>query len=1274
MTYSVTDLVAASTCEYQAVRSYELKRGWRMPACGFTSARECELPSCPAHTPDQMMERLARLGDAHERAMLNALIEQYGLWDGKPADAESRQVDAVFRADLVPEPERAAATAAAFAAGVRVLFQVDIQDGELAGRADFVIRQPDGTYAVYDTKLARTARASAVLQITAYAQALAKQGVPVSRYGYLVLGTGETTRHCVADTAPVFRRLRSRYEHLVASRAGQGLAEWGVPDAAGRVLGTCGRCAECEEQVSAHDDVLLVMGCTTAHRAKLNEAGIFSVTDLAHLVGPDQLTSLAPGGRIELGKSSGSDDASGIELKNIDINRTTLAKLVAQAQLVLEGREQVDEHPEGLYRVFATAPFGLLRAESVGDIFFDFEGDPLYAEAGSADWGLEYLFGWCTRDIGADGRPEFHALWAHNRAEEKRAFEQFIDYLRDRMEAYPDMHVYHYAPYETTALKRLAVRHGTREEELDVLLRRGLFIDLYAVVRGTMRTSGHSLSIKKLEPFYADALGQARGGVTNAADSITEYAAAIAARESGDEPQFTQMIGLIEDYNRYDCESTYHLLNWVGGIAEDHGVMWRNPGVGAGEAGAAAQNGAAGTLDEGDGSGPFAEVEALSPEVLERLRVAEGLSAHLERMTQRWQHALAEAEAHGYGDVPEPEERMITRMAWAALEYNRRENKQYWWAHFARLQDPIEEWSGSEIFRPTRADVIEDWFKPARARTLSRTVRLVGELEPGSKLTSETDVCAIYNEPYPVGMDGSANGIRGYHYSARIVDIEPLSGGFGGGANSGSGGEYAAITIVEKTKTGGEPWDELPIGLGPARPISTKAIDDRLFDFAAEVLSVLDAAAASKAAPDVPPIFPDTARIRLLRRLGTVTDFSDDRAGSIIAALRSDDPAVVAVQGPPGAGKTFVASHVITTLAKAGWHIGVVAQSHAVVENVLHAVLKRGMLPEAIAKKPSAKYAKDSDWPFTLIDPKSAQDFYANSATGTVVGGTAWQFSSPEFAPPGGFDLIVIDEAGQYSMANSLAVTHAAKRVLLLGDPQQLPQVSQGDHPEPVDESALAWLVGQDPTISQDRGYFLDQTWRMHPDLTRVVSELSYEGKLHSVPHTAGRYVEGLRPGLHTVTVPHTGNTVQSTQEADAVISLMNTLIGRDWRAKDNEPKRPLQAEDFIVVAPYNAQVHLLKERFEAEGWDPSRVGTVDKFQGQEAAIALVSLAVSDAENTPRGLDFVRNRNRLNVSISRGQHSAFLIHSPALLDAVPRDIAGMAEQGAFIRLSEAGSA
>lgn len=1191
LTTSVTELVAASQCEFSAARNYELKQGWRLASCGFPAGQPCDQETCAVHGSDDMLTRLAQLGDAHEQDFLAQLHEQYGKQGVLDASSFSAE-------DLL----------AAVAEQVPVLFQAPVRTGAIVGRADFLVREIDGTYAVYDTKLARSAQSSAVLQIAAYAQAFGAMGVPISRTGYLVLGSGQHTAHKILDVIPVFELLAQSYQHLVATLGPDTLTAWGTAEQGGTGLHSCGRCENCEEQVVPARDVLLVMGCTTGHRSKLNGAGIFTVEDLAGLT-------------YEEGQEFRGDFEN-----TTGIRDAVLFALSAQAQLYLAGEQ--DREGPGRFRVIATAPFGLLRVPDPGDIFFDFEGDPLHTEPGSPHWGLEYLFGWCIRDLDEEGRPAFHALWAHNRVEEKVAFEAFIDYLLERFSNSPGMHVYHYAPYETTALKRLATLYGTKEEELDHLLRSGLFVDLYAVVRGGLRTSGRSLSIKKLEPFYIEALGQSREGVTNAADSITAYADAVAEKELGNDEEFERRLALLMDYNRYDCESTLHLYNWLTSIAEDNGVV------------------ITGT--------PPATQEELLPETTEPDPVHTALRDFIDRAAQA--EELEEGEA------------VVARMAWAAMDYHKREAKQFWWEHFSRLQDPVEDWTGSEIFRPQRAEVISNWQMVGRERTPSRILALYGELEPGNKLRPGAKVMSVYDAPAPDGLQESSTAQRKYNSSAVTIDeIEPVSGT-----------DRVRLTVKEKLPKDVPEFSGLPIGLTPPSPISTGPLSTRLHEFGAEIAGLVqDKESCAQVS------LPVTARINLLTRKGAVTQNALTQGGptqgtdnhdwvsKVIAALESEPHAVVAVQGPPGAGKTYVASHVIGQLVRRGWKIAVVAQSHAVVDNVLSAVVKNGQLPQSmVGKRPGG----GSQVPEGTTDMSAAkaQKFYAEAAGGFVVGGTAWALCAENFMPDGGFDLVVIDEAGQYSLANALAVSHGTDKLLLLGDPQQLPQVSQGTHPEPVNESVLGWMVGTDATISPDRGFFLDQTWRMHPDLTEPVSELSYEGKLHSVAKTSGRSVDGFAPGLHTRQLDHQGNVAVSPQEADEIVAIITELLGSVWQLDSATPERPLAPCDFIVVAPYNAQVHLLQERLEAAGFEETRVGTVDKFQGQEAPIAIVSLATSSAEEAPRGLEFVRNRNRLNVSISRGQHSAFLVYSKHLLTAVPSNPNQIEEQGAFLRLCARG--
>jgi uncharacterized protein len=288
---------------------------------------------------------------------------------------------------------------------------------------------------------------------------------------------------------------------------------------------------------------------------------------------------------------------------------------------------------------------------------------------------------------------------------------------------------------------------------------------------------------------------------------------------------------------------------------------------------------------------------------------------------------------------------------------------------------------------------------------------------------------------------------------------------------------------------------------------------------------------------------------------------------------------------------------------------------------------------------------------------------------GAVVGGTAWDFSSTRRVDRKGLDLLVIDEAGQFSLASTIAVAAGAKRLLLLGDPQQLPQVSQGTHPEPVNTSALGWVMDGASVIDPAYGYLLAESWRMHPEVAAPVSQLSYAGRLASAAGTEGRTIEGVEPGLHVVPVRHRGNATQSPEEAAEVVRIVRDLVGREYidGMADAAP-RPLEQDDLIVVAPYNAQKQLIHDQLAAAGFPGVAVGTVDNFQGKEAVVSITSLAASSGRDAPRGPEFLLLQNRLNVAISRAMSVAYLIHSPALLDDLPWTPEGVARLSAFAHL------
>jgi superfamily I DNA and/or RNA helicase len=379
-------------------------------------------------------------------------------------------------------------------------------------------------------------------------------------------------------------------------------------------------------------------------------------------------------------------------------------------------------------------------------------------------------------------------------------------------------------------------------------------------------------------------------------------------------------------------------------------------------------------------------------------------------------------------------------------------------------------------------------------------------------------------------------------------------------------------------------------------------------------------------------------------------------------ALLALDHSYLAVQGPPGTGKTWNGARVIADLVHHhGWRVGVVAQSHATVENMLSAVVEAGLDATLVGKKPRIG-AESENTTWTKLTDTTLGEF--TNRPGFVVGGTAWLFSNATRIPRETLDLLVIDEAGQYSLAATIAASVSASRLLLLGDPQQLPQVSQGAHPEPVDVSALGWLSAGHDVLPPAFGFFLDVSHRMHPAVCAPVSQLSYEGRLHSIP--SDRVLAGVAPGLHPVPVVASDNSTSSPEEADVVLAIVRDVVGRAWTSAGTTA--PLAPENVIVVAPYNAQVQLLREVLDAAGFHTVPVGTVDKFQGREAAVSIVSLAASSAADVPRGLEFLLLANRLNVAISRAQWAAWLVYSPEITEALPTSVDSLAQLSAFITL------
>jgi uncharacterized protein len=328
--------------------------------------------------------------------------------------------------------------------------------------------------------------------------------------------------------------------------------------------------------------------------------------------------------------------------------------------------------------------------------------------------------------------------------------------------------------------------------------------------------------------------------------------------------------------------------------------------------------------------------------------------------------------------------------------------------------------------------------------------------------------------------------------------------------------------------------------------------------------------------------------------------------------------------------------------------VGVAATSHKAIHNLLREV-------EDVARREGVSFRglkKGSKYEGPFITTSGDQAYFSDPDDDVLLlAGTSWLFSREEME--GVVDTLFVDEAGQVSLADALAMGTCARNLVLLGDPQQLAQVSQGTHPEGAGASALKHVLAGEDTIPPERGLFLSITWRMHPDVSRFVSAVSYEGRLESAPETAAQQTS-FGTGLRFLPVVHEGNRIASHEEADAVAAAIEQMVGADYTDSAGRT-RPLNHDDFLVVAPYNAQVRCLRAAVPRV----VPVGTVDKFQGQEAPIVFFSMATSSGEDLPRNLGFLFSRNRLNVAISRARCLAILVACPDLLDIRCRTIEEM---------------
>lgn len=1085
---------------------------------------------------DELGEVLQGLGNQHELAVLAAFKEQ-GL----------------SIADLHHHPEPFKATLEAMQQGREVIYQARLELPPFKGYADFLIKVEgkscfgDYHYELYDTKLAKSAKPKFLIQLCCYAEMLEALQEKKSDFITVILGNMDHKRYRTDDYYYFYQNLKTHF--LETHRE---FTTSNCPDpAASRSWGRWNTYAE--QLLKQTDHLVQVATITSGQIKKLVKAGITTMTALA--------------------------DAGNKTVKGMKPEVFERLKLQAGIQKQSEGKEiplyQLIPLDAGKKQGLA-----LLPPASPRDFFFDLEGFPLQ------EGGLEYLWGVTWFD--EEGQQQYQDFWAHTHEQEKESFKAFIKWAYQRWLDDPAMHIYHYAPYEISACRKLMGKYGVCEYEVDQLLRNEVFVDLYKVVKGSLLIGEPRYSIKNVEHLYR---GKRDTEVGSGGDSVVVYEH---WRENpdGDTWQTSKILNDLRKYNKDDCDSTYELAVWLRQHQEKQGIHFL-------------------------GKTEVVEHEE-KEELTERIKLRDQLLAQAEQLKN---------EGH------EQSAKINSVLAWS-IEFHRRETKPVFWRLFERLGLSDEELlhdidclaycqrTGKPPYKPTPGAKIlayEYSFDPDQEfKGKARHYYILGkESEEGKNLK------AAYHDE---GSD-LEHGLIALQLKNEITDF---------------------ITLIPD-----EYLNPHPIPAAIAKQVEAVAKgelnESALLDFLGKSIPRIKHHPAGQAiAPSHNP---------------------QERLQQIIQAVIHLDNSYLTLQGPPGAGKTYTGKHLIAELIQKGKKIGISSNSHKAINNLL---INTAEYCHEMGIKGHFACTRNTDnaieqLEITVLDTKNIIDFIQ---PGCVVGATAWGFAREELKDT--FDYLFIDEAGQVSVANLIAMSRATRNIILMGDQMQLGQPSQGSHPEDSGLSILDYLLHTTPTIPDSMGVFLGTTYRMHSAVNEFISEAIYEGKLETAPANDNQRI--LIPadykgrldkeaGIISIPVFHEGNTQASDEEVNQIKQLAMELSGRTFYTNEGK-QRPITWDDMLFVAPYNHQVNKLK----AALGEQAKVGSVDKFQGQEAPVVFLSMCASSASESPRGINFLFDKNRINVAISRAQCMAIVVYSPALLETVPNSIEQIEMMNMFCRL------
>ena len=1071
--------------------------------------------------PDPLLNLIKDMGNQHEENIIDKM---------EKTDSILRiEKDKQNREDSIKQ------TLLAMKKGEEKIYQAAIGNGTIFGYADLLVKQNgcsnlgDYYYIPYDFKIARHPKATALIQLCCYCDILKsiQELLPPS---FVVVTKNETPHFFKTKSFFYFYQfLKEKFLRYHSSFSENYIP---IPD----------KKAEhrdwsifAKKRLHVLDDISLVAGIRSTHSLILRRQGIKKLSEF-----PKHKTDTHP-------------------IKGIPI--ATFRNLKDQAAIQLKSKGKTTPEFKVLPHIGERQGLEMLPPEHSADIFFDMEGYPLLGKE-----GLEYLYGNVLNE-----KPQYICFWAGNEKEEVATFKKWLDWIHQRWQKNPGMHIYHYGHYEPFTIKKLMGRYGTRELEVDNLLRHQVFVDLHRIVIQGLRIGTFSYSLKEVEQLY---YGKRNTSVKSGGQAAFYFFNFL---NSNDKIETSPFLKKIKSYNQDDCLSTKKLCQFLWDLQKKYNIKYITPF----------------NKESQEKKHRYSNIKE------DCQKKAQALLSQIP--VQKKNLPLSQMEGE--------EELYISNLLAHLLEFHIREDKPGWWDYFSRLDM-------SEV------EMLED-------RNTITSCRLMESQYNEYKIQFEKEQEIKFDVGDKVIILENKDNIWDTY---TISNIDLIGG----------------VLSLKLNKENSIPRGKVFTLVPEKNDLYKKNLFSSLLattnDFSPNVCSF----GLKKCIHDLllrkPPDLPNHTGALILNKDKIIEEISTH--------VLNLNNSVFCIQGPPGSGKTYTAAHIILQLIKKGKRVGVTANSHKAILNILkmiHEQNQERLVFQCQKVRDSKSHSEEKNSlqkiPIELVNANQI------NKSARVVGGTTFFFSrkTEETA----YDYLFVDEASQVSLSNMVAAARATKNIILIGDQNQLDQPIQAFHPGESGYSALTYYTEGKTTISADKGVFLPVSYRMHPSLCQFISNHFYDGKLTYHPTTTqqkillpNNLIKLPESGLLFIPVEHSGNIHSSIEEAKVISNLYKKLLKTKWKNRKGEIAN-ITTKDILIVAPYNFQVACLKKELSIEA---ARIASVDKFQGQEAPICILSLAASTIQDAPRGISFLLNKNRLNVALSRACCLSIVVGSKTLTD------------------------